>query len=88
MAGNGANRLKCRSGANERLIVAFACFKAAGPLGHFARKAVVPPNLTNLPKLTFRILMSADLDSVGGHPHHPCHHSSIRVLRRHEHADP
>ena len=51
-------------------------------------KAVVPPNLANLPKWTFRIMVSADLDNLGGHPHHPYHHSSTRLLRRHEHADP
>jgi hypothetical protein len=36
MAGNGANRLRFRSGANEHLIVAFPYSKAAGPRGHIA----------------------------------------------------
>jgi lactoylglutathione lyase len=32
-------------------------------------------------------MVSADFDKLGGHLHHPCHHSSTRLLRRHEHAD-
>jgi hypothetical protein len=43
--------------------------------GHNAAKAVVPPNLANLPKQTFRIMVSADLDNLGGHPSHDCHHT-------------
>jgi lactoylglutathione lyase len=56
-------------------------------------KAVVAPNLAYLPKRMLRpkrmlhIVVSADLDNPGGHPDHPCHHTSTRLLRRHEHAD-
>jgi hypothetical protein len=53
-----------------------------------APKAVVPPNLANLPMPAFRIMVSADLDNLGGHPHHRCHHSPTCLQRRHEHAAP
>jgi len=53
-----------------------------------APMAVVPPNLADLPKHTFRIMVSADCDKLGGHPRHPGHQSWTRLLRRHEHADP
>jgi hypothetical protein len=33
-------------------------------------------------------MMSADLENLGGHFHHSCHHTSTRLPRRHEHADP
>jgi hypothetical protein len=56
--------------------------------GHKALKAVVPPSFANLPKQIFRIMVSADLDNLGGHSHHPCHHTSTRLLRRHERANP
>jgi hypothetical protein len=46
---------------------------------------VVPPNLANHPKQTFRIMVSADFDNLGGHP---CHRSSTRLLRRYELVDP
>jgi hypothetical protein len=32
--------------------------------------------------------VSADLDNLGLHPHHFCHHNSTRLLRRHETAYP
>jgi hypothetical protein len=51
-------------------------------------KAVIPPNIANLSKRTFPIMVSADLDNLGGHAHHPCHRTSTRLLRRHGHADP
>jgi hypothetical protein len=50
--------------------------------------AVAPPNPADLPKQAFRIMLSADLDNLGGHPHHPCHHTTTRLLRRRDHADP
>jgi hypothetical protein len=53
----------------------------------FAPKAVVRPKFANLPKQTFRFMVSADLDNVGGHPHHPYHPTSTHPPSRHEHAD-
>jgi hypothetical protein len=47
-----------------------------------------PPNLADLPKQTYRVMVSDDFDNLGGHAHHPCRHSPTRPLRRHEHADP
>jgi hypothetical protein len=51
-------------------------------------KSSSDPNLANLPNQTFRIMVSANLDNLGGHPHHPCHQISTCPPRRHEHADP
>jgi hypothetical protein len=31
-----------------------------------AARAVVPPNLANLPKRTYRVMVSADFDNLGG----------------------
>jgi hypothetical protein len=72
-----------------QLMTASASLSYSTGNGRVAPKAVVPPNLAaNLPKQTSRIMMSADLDNLGGHPHHFCHHSSTRLLRRREHPDP
>src|SRR5271154_5631165 len=38
----------------------------------FCAKAVVPPNLANLPKQTFRIMVSANIDSLGATPRPVC----------------
>ena len=53
-----------------------------------APEVIVPPDFANFPMQTFRIMVSADLDNLGGHPHHPCHHTPTRLPRRREHADP
>ena len=47
----------------------------------------LPLTTAAIEKRTFRIMVSADLDTLGGPAHHPCHHTSTRLLRRHEHAD-
>jgi lactoylglutathione lyase len=51
------------------------------PDGRSSPKAVVPPNLADLPEQAFRIVVSADLDNFGGHRHHPYHRSSTHLLR-------
>lgn len=75
-------------GCGERAWGGVRAWAARSVWGWFALRAVVPPNFADLPKHTFRVMVSADFDNLGGHPHHPCHHSPTGPLRRHEHADP
>jgi hypothetical protein len=53
-----------------------------------APQASVPPNFVNLPKHQIRVMVSADLDKLGGHLHYPFHHTWARLPRRHQLADP
>jgi hypothetical protein len=61
---------------------------SAGKTDRFAANVAVQADLAYLQKPRFRIVVSADLDNLGGHSHRPHHHTSSRLLCRHEHADP
>src|ERR1051326_3903466 len=48
-----------------------AVLRANRAKGRVTPRALVPPDLANLPKQTFRIMVSSDLDTSAAVPHHP-----------------
>jgi hypothetical protein len=56
--------------------------------GCFVLKATVLPVSRQSSKVGVSHYGEAIWITVAAQPHHPCHHISTRLLRRHEYADP